>query len=43
VYGDRLLDEKTIQRLFGEKLCQEFISDVLHFMRRAVPPAAGTM
>src|SRR5512141_1983672 len=43
VYGDRLFDEKTSQRPFGEKLCQEFMSGVLQFMRRAVPPVAGTM
>src|ERR1019366_4109323 len=43
VYGDRLFDEKTSQRPFGEKLCQEFMRRVLQFMRRAAPPAAGTM
>ncbi|HEX2956059.1 MAG TPA: hypothetical protein VHO70_04485 [Chitinispirillaceae bacterium] len=37
------MDEKTIQRPLGEKLCQEFISGVLQFMRRAMPPSAGTM
>src|ERR1022692_351170 len=43
VYGDRLLDENTSHRPLGEKLCHEFIRDVLHRMRRAGPPAAGTM
>ena len=43
MYGDRLLDEKTIQRPFGEKLCHEFISGVLQFISRASPPPAGTM
>ena len=37
------MEEKTSQRLLGEKLCQEFIRGVLQFMRRAWPPAAGTM
>src|SRR5271165_5613034 len=43
VYGDLLFDENTSQRPFGEKLCHEFISAVLQFIRRAVPPAAGTI
>src|ERR1035438_8957509 len=43
VYGERLLEENTSQRPLGEKLCQEFIKSVLQSMRRAVPPAAGTM
>ena len=43
VYGERLLEEKTSQRPLGEKLCQEFITGVLHRMRRAGPPSAGTM
>ena len=43
VYGERLLDEKTSQRPLGEKLCQEFISGVLHFISRASPPCNGTM
>src|ERR1035441_2895438 len=42
VYGGRLFDQKTSQRPFGEKLCQEFMRRVLQFMRRASPPAAGT-
>ena len=37
------LEEKTIQRPFGLKLCHEFISLVLHSMRRATPPASGTI
>jgi hypothetical protein len=37
------LEENTNQRPLGEKLCQEFISGVLQVMRRASPPAAGTM
>ena len=43
VYGVRLFDENTIQRPFGEKLCHEFISDVLHVISRALPPIAGTI
>ena len=43
VYGDRLFDEKTSQRPLGEKLCHEFISAVLQFISRALPPAAGTI
>src|ERR1017187_6744770 len=43
VYGDRLLEEKAIQRPLGEKVCHEFICGVLHFMRRASPPSKGTM
>ena len=43
VYGERLLDENTSQRPLGEKLCQEFMSGVLQRMRRASPPAAGTI
>ncbi|MGA2169806.1 MAG: hypothetical protein ABSG62_16495, partial [Terracidiphilus sp.] len=35
------MEEKTSQRPLGEKLCQEFIRDVLARMRRATPPAAG--
>jgi len=27
----------------GEKLCHEFIRDVLHRIRRAVPPEVGTI
>ena len=41
--GDRLFDENTIHRPFGEKLCHEFISFVLQRMRRASPPLAGTI
>ena len=37
------LEEKTIQRPLGLKLCQEFISAVLQRMRRAAPPSAGTI
>src|ERR1017187_8309266 len=43
VSGERLLEENTSQRPLGEKLCQEFIRDVLHFMRRATPPLNGTI
>ena len=43
VYGERLLEENTIQRPLGEKLCQEFMSGVFARMRRASPPSAGTM
>jgi hypothetical protein len=44
VYGERLFDENTIQRPFGEKLCQEFISGVLAVHEaRPCRPAAGTM
>src|ERR1022692_1198509 len=43
VYGDRLLEENTSQRPLGEKLCHEFIRDVLQSMRRATPPATGTI
>src|ERR1035441_11078825 len=43
VYGDRLFDEKTSQRPFGEKLCHEFICEVLALILRAVPPSNGTM
>ena len=43
VYGERDFDEKTSQRPFGEKLCQEFMSGVLHRMSRASPPSAGTI
>src|ERR1035438_2312647 len=43
VYGDRLFDEKAIQRPFGEKVCHEFISGVLHFISRASPPSEGTI
>src|SRR5664279_4536854 len=43
VYGERLLDEKTSQRPLGEKLCQEFMGDILARIRRAAPPAAGTI
>src|SRR5512135_2332889 len=43
VYGDLLLEANTNQRPFGEKLCQEFMSAVLHFIRRACPPPVGTI
>ena len=43
MYGDRLFEENTSQRPFGEKLCQEFMSGVLQRIRRASPPSAGTM
>src|SRR3989338_11305614 len=43
VYGRFPLEEKTIHRPFGEKLCQEFISDRLQRMSRASPPASGTI
>src|SRR3974390_1922787 len=43
VYGERLFDENTSQRPFGEKLCQEFISGVLQRIFRASPPDAGTI
>src|ERR1017187_4653723 len=43
VYGERALEENTIQRPLGEKLCQEFISRVLHFIKRAWPPLNGTI
>src|SRR5260370_14400822 len=43
VYGDQLFEEKTSHRPLGEKLCQEFISDVLQRISRALPPCAGTM
>src|ERR1022692_3725904 len=39
VYGDRLLDEKTIHRPFGEKLCHEFMSGRFARIRRGSPPA----
>jgi hypothetical protein len=35
--------EKTIQRPFGEKLCHEFMSFVLHRISRASPPSTGTI
>ena len=41
VYGERLFDENTSQRPFGEKLCHEFISGVLQRISRASPPSAG--
>src|ERR1022692_3098116 len=41
VYGDRLLDEKTIHRPFGEKLCHEFMSGRFARIRRGWPPAAA--
>ena len=37
------MDEKTIQRPLGEKLCHEFMSGVFDCIRRALPPLAGTM
>ena len=37
------MDENTSQRPLGEKLCHEFMWGVLQRMRRAGPPAAGTM
>src|ERR1017187_5917044 len=43
VYGERLLEENTSHRPFGEKLCHEFMSGVLHRMRRASPHCAGTI
>src|SRR5689334_21019445 len=43
VYGERLFEENTSQRPLGEKLCHEFMSGVLHRIRRASPPSAGTM
>ena len=43
MYGVRDLLEKTIQRPLGEKLCHEFISGVLQFISRGLPPSAGTM
>ena len=43
VNRERPFDEKTIQRPFGEKLCQEFMREVLQLSRRAVPPSKGTM
>ena len=43
VYGDRLFEENTSHRPFGEKLCHEFMSGVLQRIGCAVPPARGTM
>src|ERR1019366_4378566 len=43
VKGDRDFDENASHRPFGENVCHEFISDVLHFIRRALPPSNGTM
>jgi hypothetical protein len=38
-----LFDEKTSQRPFGEKECQEFMSGRLARSGRAGPPSNGTM
>jgi hypothetical protein len=43
VYGERLFEENTSHRPFGEKLCHEFMSGVFDRMRRASPPRAGTI
>src|ERR1700691_6812036 len=43
VYGERAFEEKTSQRPLGEKLCHEFISEVLARRRRATPPSNGTI
>lgn len=43
VYGDRALDKNTSHRPLGEKLCHEFIGDMLDRRRRATPPSNGTM
>ena len=43
VYGDRPFEENTSHRPLGEKLCHEFMRGVFARIRRATPPAAGTM
>src|ERR1035441_884290 len=40
---ERPFDEKASHRPFGEKECQEFISDKLQFISRALPPEKGRM
>ena len=43
VYGVFTFEENTIQRPFGEKLCHEFMREVLQRISRASPPSAGTI
>lgn len=41
--GRGAFDENANHRPLGEKECHEFISAVLQFISRALPPAKGTM
>src|SRR5215469_17387118 len=43
VYADLAFEENAIHLPFGENVCQEFINDVLQFIKRALPPPNGTM
>src|SRR3989338_6097902 len=43
VYTVFCLEENTIQRPLGEKLCQEFMRAVLQRIRRGGPPSAGAI